>query len=164
MRLILVRHAMPAYHRDVAPESWDLSGEGRAAAAQLVLPPDAYLVASAEPKAYQTLEPFGLVVRDVRFGEVRRRGEPWDGDYREQRRAYVEGVDHDEWEPRAEVVARFQAAIDDHSARCLRRPLVVGTHGMALTVWLTATAGLTRPGEFWEGLRFPDLIEVSGSS
>ena len=51
-------------------------------------------MASDEPKAWQTLEPAGPVIRDARFGEVRREGEPWDGPYRELRRSYVDGADH----------------------------------------------------------------------
>jgi hypothetical protein len=76
--LILVRHAMPAYEQSVPPELWPLSVEGWEAARALDLPAGAYLVASEEVKAWQTLEPFGAAVRDARFNEVKRRGEPWD--------------------------------------------------------------------------------------
>jgi hypothetical protein len=36
---------------------------------------------------------------------------------------------------------------------------VVGTHGMAMTVWLATRVDLD-PAEFWAALRFPDMIEV----
>jgi broad specificity phosphatase PhoE len=93
--LILIRHAMPAFGPDVPAQDWLLSDDGQARAARLatLLPDDAYLVASAEPKAWQTLEPAGTVRRDPRFNEVFR-AEPWEGDYRKLRRAYVDGADH----------------------------------------------------------------------
>jgi broad specificity phosphatase PhoE len=151
---------MPAADASVPPHAWPLSDDGRAAAAALRLPPQAYLVASDEPKAWQTLEPAGSVTRDVRFGEVRREGEPWDGPYRELRRSYVDGADHPKWERRADVARRFDAAVADHLVLAQGRPLVIGSHGMAITVWLTARVGLAAPGDFWTALRFPEVIAV----
>jgi broad specificity phosphatase PhoE len=158
--LTLVRHAMPAYEESVPPPLWPLSEEGKAAARALCLPPGAYLVASEELKARQTLSPFGEVLQDARFNEVWRYREPWEGDYRELRQAYVDGADHDGWEPRAEVVARFDAGIRDHVARAQGQPVVVATHGMPMTLWLTATVGLPAPGAFWASLSFPDARTV----
>ncbi|GAA1976130.1 histidine phosphatase family protein [Catenulispora subtropica] len=160
--LILVRHAMPAFGPRTEPREWPLGENGRAAARLLALsfPKDAYLVASTETKAWQTLEAAGrVVVRDRRFDEIRRI-EPWEGEYRELRRRYVDGDDHPEWEPRSEVAERFGDAIDDHRAAARERPLIVATHGMAMTVWLTARIGLPDPGVFWAGLRFPDALHV----
>ena len=151
---------MPAADPAVPPPEWPLSGPGRVAAAALRLPPGAYLVASDETRAWQTLEPAGSVVRDGRFGEVRREGEPWHGPYRELRRSYVDGADHPRWERRADVARRFDEAMNDHLVRAEGRPLVIGSHGMAITVWLTARVGLTAPGDFWAALRFPDVIGV----
>jgi broad specificity phosphatase PhoE len=99
------------------------------------------------------------VDRDLRFAEIRR-VEPWEGDYRRLRREYVEGVDHPDWEPRAEVAERFDAAVTEHLDIAGERPLVVASHGMAMTVWLTARIGLPDPGAFWSGLRFPDARRV----
>jgi len=159
--LVVVRHAMPAYGPDRPPEEWPLSAEGRAAAIGLRdrLPTGALLVASAEPKARQTVEPCGEVLVDDRFGEVRR-DEPFDGDFRARRLAYVGGVDHPDWESRAEVAARFAAGVGEWLGRCGDRPLVVASHGMALTVWLTATIGLDDPGVFWSSLGLPDAFTV----
>jgi broad specificity phosphatase PhoE len=159
--LILVRHAVPAYDESTPAEHWPLSDEGAAEARALPMPPGAYLVASDEVKAWQTLQPFGTVTRDPRFGEVRRDTEPWDGPYRTLRRAYVDGADHDGWEPRAEVVERFDRAVRDHTVRAGARHLVVASHGMAMTVWLTAKVGIPAPAQFWESLRFPDRIFVN---
>ncbi|MEY9931242.1 broad specificity phosphatase PhoE [Catenulispora sp. GP43] len=159
--LILVRHAMPDLDPRVPPHEWPLGKDGRSAAVVLagVLPAGARLVASTEPKAWQTLEPAGRVDRDPRFAEIRRI-EPWEGDYRRLGREYVEGVDHPDWEPRAQVAARFGTAVTEHLAIAGERPLVIASHGMAMTVWLTARIGLPDPGGFWAGLRFPDACHV----
>ena len=159
--LVLVRHAMPAFGPQTPPHEWRLSQAGRSAAILLagIFPADSRLVASAEPKAWQTLESAGRVERDPRFNEIRRT-EPWNGDYRRLRRQYVEGIDHRDWEPRAQVAERFDTAIAEHLGVARDRPLVVATHGMAMTVWLTARIGLPDPGAFWAGLRFPDAHRV----
>jgi broad specificity phosphatase PhoE len=160
--LVLVRHAMPAYAPEVAADEWCLSESGQAEAAELskLLPAGAILAGSTEPKAYQTLEPAGTVLRDERFNEVRRQGEPWDGNHIELRRAYVDGVDHPGWEPRDQVARRFGSGIIDHLARAACRPLVVVSHGMAMTVWLTQQLDLPVPSDFWAALRFPDALAV----
>src|SRR6478672_11406840 len=98
--LILVRHAAPAFDREVAPWLWPLSPDGLAAARALRLPSGAYLLASDEVKAWQTLAHAGRVMTDARLREVRRDGEPWDGPYRDLRRSYVDGTEHPGWEPR----------------------------------------------------------------
>jgi hypothetical protein len=156
--LIVVRHALPVVDSSTPPASWPLSDEGRTAAALLPLPSDAYLVASTEPKAYETLAPFGTVVQDERFGEIRRVGEDFDDNFRVLRLAYVDGVGHPRWEPHADAVHRFDSAVRDHLSPS--RTLVIGTHGMVFTVWLTARIGLPSPGAFWSDLRFPDAYAV----
>jgi broad specificity phosphatase PhoE len=105
------------------------------------------------------------VVRDRRFNEVSR-VEPWEGGFRQRRRAYVEGVDHVDWEPRHEVAKRFEEGIVEQLAGADERPLLVATHGMAMTVWLTARLSLADPGSFWEDLQFPDayLVDTAGGT
>lgn len=161
--LVLVRHAMPAFGPDTPAHEWVLSEEGRLAATELAqrLPADARLVSSDEPKAYQTLEPLGVATRDERFNEIWRHGEPWDGDFRELRRAYVDGIDHAGWEPRAEVAERFDHGIRAQLESAGDGPLVVASHGMAMTLWLTRRIGLPDPGAFWAGLQFPDAHVVN---
>ena len=152
---------MPAFGPQAPPDEWPLGEAGRTAATLLArtLPADSRSVSSAEPKAWQTLEPAGPVERDARFNEISRT-EPWQGDFRQRRRAYVEGVDHRDWEPRTRVAERFDDAITEHLGIAHDRPLIVATHGMAMTVWLTARIGLPDPGAFWAGLRFPDAHRV----
>jgi broad specificity phosphatase PhoE len=152
---------MPAFGPDVPDAAWELGDEGRGAARALarVLPAGALLVASGEPKARQTVEPAGPVRTDERFNEVVR-DEPYEGDFRARRLAYVTGTDHAGWEARDRVTARFGAGVRFWAARAGGRPLVIASHGMALTLWLTSTVGLADPGAFWAGLRLPDLLAV----
>jgi broad specificity phosphatase PhoE len=73
---------------------------------------------------------------------------------------WTDGVDHLGWEPRVRAAQRFDAAIAEHLAAAGERTLVVATHGMAMTVWLTARVGLDNPGGFWADLRLPDVHAV----
>jgi broad specificity phosphatase PhoE len=150
---------MPAACAQVAARDWPLSADGVAAARQLRLPAGALLVASDERKAEETLRaacPGAEVVIDAGFGEVRRPDE-WVDDHRQRARTYVEGTGHAGWEPHDQVVSRFEAAAERHAAP--GRTLVVGTHGMAATLWVASRRPIDR-GTFWAALRFPDLIEV----
>lgn len=160
--LLLVRHAMPIIAPDVPALEWRLSDDGRRAAAALTkqLPNDAYLAASGELRAAQTLGAAGVPVQDPRFNEVARPREPWQDSEPERRRAYVDGTDHRGWEPRSLVAQRFDEAVLDHLAAAAHRPLVVATHGMAMTIWLTARIELPDPGAFWTELRFPDAHRI----
>jgi broad specificity phosphatase PhoE len=164
MRLYLVRHAMPQVDPATDPATWPLGADGRAAARRLSrrLPPGALLVASDEPKAWQTLDPDGErgVLRDARLGEVRR-SEEFSDDFRRLRRSYVSGAAVAGWEPRLEVARRFAAAIGAATGRAAGgRHVVVASHGMAMTVWLAQTLPVADPGSFWADLRFPDALIV----
>jgi broad specificity phosphatase PhoE len=159
-RLVLVRHAMPLLDPTQPARLWRLGDEGRAAARQLrpLIDGSAPLLSSDEPKAVQTLrEATGRddVLTDAGFREVTR-PDVRTGDYRERARAYLRGDAEDGWEPPAQVADRFAQAI----ARVVGGPPpVIGTHGLALTLWLTGVVG-GDPVRRWEGLRFPDLLEV----
>jgi broad specificity phosphatase PhoE len=153
---------MPALSPEIPPEQWQLDPAGQRGADTLshVIPPDALLVSSHEPKARQTLEPTGHVFTDIRFNEVSR-NELFHGDFRARRRAYINGIDHPGWEPRQHVAARFDAGIRFWYPRADPQPLVVATHGMAMTVWLATTMNIADPANFWAELRLPDIFEVN---
>lgn len=160
--LWLVRHAMPALDPKVPAHRWRLSDDGRSAAAALrdVLPQPAYAVASAEPKAIETLRAAGYeqVHVDDGLGEVVR-DEPYHGDFAERRRAYLdEGATG--WEGHAEVVERFEQALRRARLAAGGLPVVAGTHGMALTLWLAARRRLDRPSLLWETLQTPDVVRI----
>ena len=77
-QLILIRHAMPQVDANVPPHRWQLGAEGRAAAEALrtAVPEHAYLVASDEPKAVETMRELAGhrdILLDQGFAEVRRR-------------------------------------------------------------------------------------------
>jgi broad specificity phosphatase PhoE len=163
MTLYLVRHAMPQVDPATDPATWPLGADGRAAARLLrrKLPPGAFLVASDEPKAWETVAPAGerSVLRDARLGEVRRT-EEFSDDFRRLRRSYVSGAAIKGWEPQSEVARRFTAAVDAVTVLAGGRDVVAASHGMAMTVWLAETLSLTDPGSFWADLRFPDVLLV----
>jgi broad specificity phosphatase PhoE len=172
--LYLVRHAMPAVDPAADPATWPLGAPGLAAARALGqrLPPDALLLASDEPKAWQTLAPGGerRVSRDRRLGEVRR-VEEFSDDFQTLRRRYVNGETLPGWEPQPAVARRFAAAIAEAGPAAAEAgpaaaagDLVLASHGMAMTVWLEDVIGLADPGEFWAGLTFPDLLRVDLSA
>ncbi|MEV6286115.1 histidine phosphatase family protein [Kribbella sp. NPDC051770] len=153
-----MRHAMPAHGPETPARDWALTAEGEAAARALCarLPSGLRVVASTEVKAIATVAPLGPAVADARFDEIER-VEPYDGDFRTPRRAYVGGADLPEWEAREDVVRRFAAGVAEHAAA---GPVAIASHGMAMTVWLTAAVGLGDPLAFWEELRFPDALVV----
>jgi broad specificity phosphatase PhoE len=162
--MILVRHAMPEVRSYVPPDLWELGAEGRAAARALAvrLPGDCYLVASDEPKAVQTLRELGPgVAVDAGFREVAR-PRVWTDDHRALARTYLSGVRHDGWETHAQVSARFADAVARHERLAAGRRLLVGTHGMALTVYLAGRVPLD-PVAFWSGLAFPDIVDLGRS-
>lgn len=168
-RLILIRHAMPEIDPQTPAELWHLGDDGRTAARALrpLLAQPAYYVASTEPKAAETLQEITgdlNVPTDPGFTEVRR-PHRWsdDYDYRTVARAYAAGARHDGWEPHEEVIDRFDAAVARHTAlaAACNKTLVIGTHGLAPTIWLASRYFLhPSPAQFWEALRFPDIIDV----
>jgi broad specificity phosphatase PhoE len=165
--LILVRHAMPAASPDTSPSEWTLSPDGLRAARELraLLPLDARKIASTEPKAWQTLGDTSDVARDARFREIDRPVEAWSEDFRARRAEYVSGARYRGWEAHREVAERFAAGIEAHHPDAAVQPVVVATHGMAMTVWLVSIGAVPpeSAAEFWRGLRFPDchLVDLA---
>ncbi|MDG4795458.1 hypothetical protein [Micromonospora sp. WMMD1082] len=169
VRLVLVRHAIPVVDPAVPAERWQLGPAGRAAARAVrrLVPGPAYYVASSEPKAVQTVQEIARhrhVVTDAALGEVRRPRQWSDtSTYRATARSYIQGVCPEGWEPHDQVVHRFHEAVIRHAAAAaaLGATLVVGTHGLASTIWLASRHRLEPdPVPFWAALRFPDLIEI----
>jgi broad specificity phosphatase PhoE len=165
--LILIRHAMPEIDPQVPSELWHLGDEGRTAARSLrpLVTQPAYYVASTEPKALETLQEVAgdlNVGTDAGFAEVRR-PHVWSDDYQGVARAYVDGVRHHGWEVHDQVINRFDAAVARHAARAAAQnsTLVIGTHGLAPTIWLASRYSLIpSPAQFWAALRFPDVIQI----
>jgi broad specificity phosphatase PhoE len=166
--LILVRHAMPAATPESPPDAWELSDDGARSAASLraLLPRDARLAASTEPKAWQTLGGPDDVELDSRFCEVARPEEPWSDDFRTRRAAYVAGTVPPGWETHESVATRFADGVNALGGGA--RPVVVASHGMAITVWLTSIGviGAESAEAFWRELRFPDahLVDLDAQT
>ena len=169
MTILLVRHAEPVTVPEVAPTRWRLSAAGRTDARALGprLPFDGVWVSSTETKAHETLSCAGAgrveIRQDPGFDEVVR-DEPFDDGYVARRLAWVEGrLDerHAGWEAPHEVADRFEQAVSTYAEA--GTPLVVCSHGMAMTAWLRHARGRLsqeEAGPFWSSLGFPDLVRV----
>jgi broad specificity phosphatase PhoE len=167
-----VRHAMAVLDETVHPTEWALDDAGRDAAAALAARLEGAeeigaLVTSTEAKAIGTAAAIGYqwdltVVEDGRLREARR---PWIGPgYRAMAHAYLRGQAHDGWEPHAEVAARMAAAVDDAVAAAAGRPVVVVSHGLALSIHLRDRLGPEFDAEsFWSRLGFPDAWVLDAS-
>jgi broad specificity phosphatase PhoE len=96
----------------------------------------------------------------MRFNEVSH-SEPFHRDFRSRRRGYINGIDHPGWEPRQQVAQRFDTGVKFWHPRADPRPLVVATHGMAMTLWLATVMNIAEPANFWAELRLPDIFQVN---
>lgn len=169
--IVLVRHAMPVLIPEVRAEQWRLGPAGRAAARALGRTLErGVVVSSDEPKAAETAAEIAVlhgveVVLDARLREVRRPYVWTDDDiYRDRARAYLRGESVEGWERHAAVATRFAAAVADHASRALATgvPLVVVTHGLAMTLWAWSIGAVTDRVAWWEPLGFPDAVRVAG--
>lgn len=156
---------MPVPDPAADPAGWILGPGGVAAARRLapLLPADAVLVASDEPKAVGTLAaaaPGRVIAAEPGLREVRRPREPFGDGFRAARLAYVRGRPPVGWEDPAAVGARIDAVVARHRAG--DRPLVLAGHGMAFTTWLARRGLVADPADFWSGLRLPDVWTIDG--
>ena len=141
--MYLVRHAAVVVDRAVPSPLWQLSTEGRSAAAQLQLPAGAALT-SSEDKARETASLAGLdATSDDRLREV---GRPWSDDYQSDVRRYLAGDPLSGWEPREEVLARLHAALAGFNG-------VAVTHGLAIALFAALSF------DEWRAMPFPAVIE-----
>lgn len=160
-----VRHAMAVLDDGVHPSEWHLDDEGRVAArvwaGRLEIGAGiGVLVSSTEPKALETAEAIAdrwsaAVHEDPRLREAQR---PWIGPgYRAIAHRYLRGEQPEGWEPHAAVAERMAAAVRDAVARAGDGPVVVVSHGLALSVHLGDRLGADFDREsFWSRLAFPD--------
>ena len=102
----------------------------------------------------------GTLQSDERVAEVRR-PPSWVANHEQLARDYVAGTQHAGWEDHADVVARFGAAVRAAVEGAGNRPVVVVSHGQAMTIWLGTTALLADPARFWSELRFPDAWQLT---
>ncbi len=141
--MYLVRHAAVVVDRAVPSHLWQLSADGRRAAALLQLPTGRALT-SSEHKARETARLARLdATQDDRLREVVR---PWSDDYNADVERYLAGAALSGWEPRAEVLARLHAALDGFDG-------VAVTHGIAISLFASLAF------EQWRALPFPAVIK-----
>ena len=102
----------------------------------------------------------GTLIVDARVTETRR-PHVWEADFAQRVRAFLAGHDHDGWEPRHAVAGRFDAAVRDALASSHGAPVVVFSHGQALTLWLRSVGAVQDPAGFWSELRLPDAWTIT---
>ena len=96
----------------------------------------------------------------TRVGEARRPAR-WHDDYRARASRYVSGQTYVGWEPHETVVRRFDAGVRAGLRARADAPLVIVSHGLALTLWLQSIGAVSDVGTFWDELAFPDAFRVS---
>lgn len=153
-RLLLVRHAAVELDLDRPAATWELTTEGRAASRELAtaLAPVPRVLASTELKARATAAPIaeasGVEVEvDPRLREVERPVACDLADHRDTVRRYLAGEELDGWEPRADALARFRAAVEGADGA------VVVTHGTVLALFCGFDF------ERWKRLQMPEVVE-----
>jgi broad specificity phosphatase PhoE len=166
-----VRHAMPVVEEGVDSTQWHLDDATRTHAQQWadrleVGEGIGRLTSSPEPKALETAAAIASrwpadVVTDDRLGEARR---PWIGTgYRAVAHRYLRGEQPDGWEPYASVAERMAAAVGDALRSAPGEPVIVVTHGLALSIHLGDRLGADFDREsFWSRLAFPDAWALDG--
>jgi broad specificity phosphatase PhoE len=160
-----VRHAMPAVEAGVDPAAWHLDAVTRdqvQAWADRLEVGDGIgaLVSSSEPKALETAEAIaerwsaGVATDDG----LREAARPWVGTgYRAVAHRYLRGERPEGWEPHDEVARRMAAAIGRAHEVATGGPVVVVSHGLALSIHLGDRLGADFDREsFWSRLAFPD--------
>jgi broad specificity phosphatase PhoE len=118
------------------------------------------VIASTERKAIETAEALADARDIAAFEEFREVRKPWfdeADDHRAAAARYLAGEALADWEPLAEAAGRFQAGIDAHRGV---EDLVIATHGIVMSAWLTTVADVPDPFRFWSELRMPDTWEV----
>ena len=166
-QLFVVRHALPDTDPAVDPELWPLGDESREAARRLAraLPPDPLVLSSDETRAAHTAAELvavrgGRVEIDARLREAYRPSR-WYRDYRERAYRYVLGQTYEGWEPHETVARRFDTAVQIALDSRRGAPLVIVSHGLAITLWLQSVGAVPDGGAFWNALTFPDAWRVS---
>jgi len=168
-----VRHAMPAVEDGVNPADWHLDDATRqhvrAWADRLEVGEGiGALVTSTEPKAIETAEAIAerwgsTIVTDDRVREAIR---PWIGTgYRAMAHRYLRGEALEGWEAHEDVAARMAAAVTDATQAAAGAPVVIVSHGLALSIHLGDRLGTEfDPETFWSRLAFPDAWALDGDT
>jgi broad specificity phosphatase PhoE len=167
--LVLVRHAMVTFHREVPSAQWHLSPDGRAAAEALAArdtwAPLVRVYSSHEPKAIATAQrccaanALPLTIEPA-LHEVER---PWsEGDYKSEAESYLRGQARDGWEPRGAATERMRGAVEGVLSAHTGGDVAVVSHGLVLSLYLASLLDLDpeATAALWRGIGFPDYAVV----
>lgn len=152
MAPIFVRHGASLPDADLPTEEWPLDPDRRADVAALAdRLPGLPVVCSDLLRAVQTAEHFGSPTVDPRLAEVTR---PFVADLEHTIAPYFAGRAVDGWEPQADAIARFDAAVADHGDACFV------THGTVLSLYVASRCPDVDAYTFWARLRTPDAWTI----
>jgi broad specificity phosphatase PhoE len=169
--VILVRNAMPVVQPGVHPVRWRLDDLGRSAVASLALslPAQAAPViwSSHEARAEETADVLvtaRYAAASVRLDpDLREVGRPttWSASYPEDLADYFRHGAREGWEAATSVLTRVGSTVDRAMREAEGLPVVVVSHGLALSLYVGAICGL-RPAGFLHSLLHPDawLVDV----
>lgn len=152
--LVLLRHAEPKIQIEEVPSKWGVSSQGKAHAIKLafsgVFNDVDLIIASNEPKGYQTAEMIALrqkqsVFRNPLFNELNRDG----GFYltSSQYQLAVKTVLNDYtfrvdgWETAASALSRFNRGIDEVLTEHDGKRILIVSHGMVLAMYFSELLG-----------------------
>ncbi len=152
--LVLLRHAEPRIQIEEVPSKWGVSSQGKAHAIKLafsgVFNDVDLIIASNEPKGYQTAEMIALrqkqsVFRNPLFNELNRDG----GFYltSSQYQLAVKTVLNDYtfrvdgWETAASALSRFNRGIDEVLTEHDGKRILIVSHGMVLAMYFSELLG-----------------------
>lgn len=161
--VVLVRHAKPTLDAAIPRSQWRLTDEGAGEAARLGERLGSrgmkFRVSSSdEVKAVETASEVARALGDrrrpsvdARFGEI---SHPWiELGRAEKVLAYLDGEDHEGWEPANVATARFAGALEALGRTAT--PLVV-THGIVMSLFVATISADIDAAAFWRELTMPD--------
>jgi len=171
-RLFLVRHAKPLIDPTRHPSEWDLDPAGEPLLERLATLPHwasaRRIVSSGELKAFRTAERIAARHHLPPPETVSALGELHKGTFVPNHAETVarlfrfpdEPAD-DGWETASSALARFSGAVDGLIRSARGRDLIVVSHGIVLSLYLSRLRGQSRvdPAE-WAGIRMPDYCVV----
>ncbi len=168
-RLFLVRHAVAAPHPDIAEPDWPLTDAGHVQARDLVVSlgkePVAAIWSSPYQRSMDTVAPLSdHFSHDIQSHEglrERRWSDVWLEDFLPHLERSFNELDFrlPGGESAREALYRFESALIEIAGSAEGAPIVVGTHGNVLSLFLRSL-DLRADFQFWKDLPYASVFKV----